>query len=161
LVKPGAVGGQPNRCTYLWRSTSADERLPKVKARQTLRAIGIGALYCGIGVLFGAFSANAASNDIRIGWRLAAWVVSLVVFAAHIVWAQREPSISTTKAAAVAIGSLGLAAAANVHAYQVGETTHARGLAIALIAWPVITAIPAFFVALTLCYVWRRLARRN
>jgi hypothetical protein len=48
---------------------------------------------------------------------------------------------------AVALGAFALAVSANIHGYRVGSSNK-RLLAFALMAWPVITAIPAFVVAL-------------
>jgi hypothetical protein len=48
---------------------------------------------------------------------------------------------------AVALGAFALAVNANVHGYRVGSGNQ-RLLAFALVAWPAITAVPAFVVAL-------------
>jgi hypothetical protein len=49
--------------------------------------------------------------------------------------------------AAVALGALGLALAANIH--ELGSDSGYRlGMLIALIAWPLLTAVPAFVLAL-------------
>jgi len=48
---------------------------------------------------------------------------------------------------AVALGAFALAVSANVHGYRVG-TNNQRLLAFALVAWPALTAVPAFVVAL-------------
>jgi hypothetical protein len=58
---------------------------------------------------------------------------------------------------AVALGALALAAAAIFHALFSG-TGNTRLLAIALVAWPILTAVPAFLVALA---VAAALARRK
>jgi hypothetical protein len=47
---------------------------------------------------------------------------------------------------AVALGALGLAIAANIHALRTG-TGNPRLLALALVIWPIITGVPAFIVA--------------
>ena len=48
---------------------------------------------------------------------------------------------------AVGLGAFGLAVAANIHAQRSGST-HQGALALALVAWPLLTAVPAFVVAL-------------
>jgi len=87
-----------------------------------------------------------------VAWRLAAWIVSAIAFAAHIRYDQSRlgnPPKATAihVAVGVAIGAFGLAAAAVVHALTTG-TGNLRLLGIALVAWPAITAIPAFLVVL-------------
>jgi hypothetical protein len=91
------------------------------------------------------------SNQGR-AWRLAVWVASAVVYAAHIAYEQFRLGNSPRAAAlhtalAVAVGAFGLAMAANIHEVWVGPS-YRRSLAIALVAGPVLTAIPAFVVAL-------------
>jgi len=87
--------------------------------------------------------------------------VSAVVFAAHVGYEHfRLRSLPRLTALHVAmgagLGSFGLAAAANLHALLTG-TGSLRLLRIALLVWPVITAIPAFIVALTLSSLLARL----
>ena len=85
-------------------------------------------------------------------WRLAAWVASGVAFAAHIGYEhfrlKNPPRVAALHAAlAVAIGAFALALAGMIHSWS---TTSAIGPAwlLALVAWPAVTAIPAFLVAL-------------
>lgn len=108
----------------------------------------VGALYLLAGVVFGALAGAAGSPQLRVAWRLAAWAVSAAAFASHI-WYERlrlrhSPSTTAFHAAlAVAIGSFGLAVSATIHAIRV----HAHFPASALVAWPIVTALPAFAVA--------------
>ena len=62
-------------------------------------------------------------------------------------------SASFHSALAVAFGAFGLAVAATAHARLGGGLNHRYGLA--LVLWPVITAVPAFVVALVLSAVLR------
>src|SRR5438128_2403749 len=106
----------------------------------------VGVAYSIIGVVFAL-----PSNQGR-AWRLAAWVASAVVYAAHIAYEQLRLSNSARVTAlhtalAVAVGACGLAIAANIHEVWVGPS-YRPSLALALVAWPVLTAIPAFVVAL-------------
>lgn len=109
--------------------------------RPALRAvILLGAWYFIVGVTFGAHA-----------WRLAAWVVSAVAFGAQI-WYELfrlRNSPRTTAlhaAAAVALGAFGLAAAANVHELGAAAAYRPR-LLVALVAWPILTGLPAFIAA--------------
>ena len=49
--------------------------------RRWLRnVILVGAAYLAIGVAFGTLAGDAASNHVRVLWRLAAWAISAAVF---------------------------------------------------------------------------------
>lgn len=110
-----------------------------------------GALYGVVGVGLGELSKLAPSSQIQ-AWRLAAWIVSAVVLASHI-WYGRLRLESSHKATALhaslaaAFGAFLLAVAANVHGQWVGSG-HQRALAIALVAWPALVAVPAFLAAI-------------
>ena len=86
-------------------------------------------------------------------WRWAAWVVSAAGFAAHIAYERfrlkNAPcSAALHVASAVALGTFGLAVSANIHSASTGQTDqHRQLLLLALVIWPVITALPAFLVA--------------
>jgi len=115
-------------------------------------AILLGLAYFVIGTAFGAFANSSASDQMRFTWRLLAFFVSGVAFAVHIGYEHfrlgNSPRITASHASlAVAVGAFGLAAAANVHGLWV-HSSHQRLLAFALVAWPVMTAVPAFVVAL-------------
>jgi hypothetical protein len=106
-------------------------------------------VYLVAGVTFAALA--AASDQMRATWRLAAWVISAAAFAAHIGYEQvrlrSSPGTTALHAAlAVALGAFGLAVAANLHAQA--AAIHLRSIGLALVLWPVITALPAFVVAL-------------
>ena len=113
-------------------------------------AILIGVLYSVIGIVFAL-----PSNQVRM-WRLAAWVISAAVYAVHIGYehfrlgnSPRATALHT--ALAVAVGAFGLAVAANFHELWVASS-YRRSLALALVAWPLLTALPAFVVALIAAY---------
>jgi hypothetical protein len=107
-----------------------------------------GLFYALVGILF------AWPVEHVRAWRLAAWVVSGLAYAAHLGYehfrlhnAPRRAALHV--ASAVALGALGLAVGANVHSLSVPSTAgHRRLLLIALAAWPAMTAVPAFLVAL-------------
>ena len=120
----------------------------------------IGALYCLIGVVFALPSGQA-----RL-WRLAAWVVSAAVFAAHIGYEHFRLRNSPRPAAlhvAVAAGGGGfaLALAATVHSLFVPPNYSRWRFGLALVVWPVITALPAFLVALVATSVLAHLPKKH
>jgi vacuolar-type H+-ATPase subunit I/STV1 len=126
-------------------------------------AILVGLVYLVAGIVFGALAGAAASSQMRTAWRLAAWLASAIAFAAHIrydyVRLQNRPVVTASHAAAaVAFGAFALAVAANIHAMSVASANR-RLLAIALVAWPVLAAIPAFLVALAATAVLARTRR--
>jgi hypothetical protein len=114
-------------------------------------ALLVGIVYFLIGKLF------ALPSDHLPEWRLAAWVVSGAVFAAHIClehFRLRNTARTTSWHACVAVGFGGfaLALAANIH--DLGSASGYRPrMLIALIAWPLLTAVPAFLLALALAAV--------
>ncbi len=109
------------------------------------------ATYALVGILSGALAGRAASHQMRVSWRWAAFVASGVVFAAHIAYERfrlRTPSAMTAWHAslAAALGAFALAVAANVHEHFTASSH--RGLLIAsLLIWPVLVGVPAFLVA--------------
>jgi hypothetical protein len=121
----------------------------------------VGILYLAAGLGFGALARSAGSNQVRDAWRLAAWAISAAAFAAHIVYEQvrlRSSSRTTALHASLAagLGAFGLAVAARLHA----QATQHHFPAIAIAIWPVMTALPAFVVALAAAAVLTR-ARRS
>ncbi len=103
-------------------------------------------LYLVIGIAFAALAREAG-----VAWRLAAWVISAALFAAHIGYEHarlRSPPRTTAlhAALAVALGAFGLAAAATAHA--VATASFRGAFVIALVAWPILTGLPAYVVAL-------------
>jgi hypothetical protein len=106
--------------------------------------------YLVIGLVSGALAGSAASTRIRDLWRQGAFVASAIVFAAHIWFGhfrlRRVPRDTAWHAGlAVALGGLGLALAANIHDLQAATGYRPRML-IALVAWPLLTCVPAFLV---------------
>jgi hypothetical protein len=109
----------------------------------------VATVYLVVGV---AFPNPPASNPMQFVWRLAAWVICAAAFATHIGFehfrCRNAPrSIALHAAVSVALAACALAAAANIHARTAG-TGNRRLLALALVTWPIITAVPAFVVAL-------------
>lgn len=118
-----------------------------------------GAIGAGIGYLIiGRFPVPPTNVQ---AWRLAAWAASGVVFAIHI-WnehfRERQPPVRTAihTSVGVAIGGFGLAAFGMVHSFSATSTVGPLWL-IALVAWPAITAIPAFIAAFVATSILARL----
>ena len=122
-------------------------------------AIVVSASYCVIGIVFAL-----PSNQVRL-WRLAAWVISAAVYAAHVGYehfrlGNSPRAIALHTALAAAVGAFGLAVAANVHEIW-AASSYRLSLALALVAWPVLTALPAFVVALVMAYGLALIRRRS
>ena len=106
--------------------------------------------------------AGMASSPAGVkGWRFAAWLLSLVVFAVHFaIERDRDPrrlNVAARVALAVAIGAFGVAALGPFRMHW-GEPARLKLAALSLVAWPLITGIPAFVVALLGGIVLDRLA---
>jgi len=100
--------------------------------------------------LIGRLSTLPADN-VRV-WRLAAWLASGVVYAAHIGYEhfrmRNSPRpMALHVALAVAIGAIGLAIAGMIHSLSTASAIRPAWL-LALVIWPAVTAIPAFLGAL-------------
>jgi len=121
--------------------------MKRIRARGSLRAaLLLGGVYLLIGRVFAA-----PADHVRV-WRLAAWALSGAAYAAHIGYEHfklhHSPRSTALHAAlAVAIGACALAAAGALHSLLAGSALRPLWL-LALILWPVVTAVPAFFVAL-------------
>lgn len=121
----------------------------------------LGVVYLTAGLLFGTLAGQAASTQVRVAWRWAAWVVSAIAFGAHIVYEQvrlrSSPRITALHVSAAAgLGAFGLAVAANVHAQTISPHQHSLILLLSLAIWPVMTALPAFVVALVAAILFAR-----
>lgn len=136
-----------------------------MKAAAVRAVLLLGILYCAVGILFGMLAGQAGSSEMRIAWRRAAWVVSAIAFGAHIAYDQvrlrGSPKITALRvSSAAALGALGLAVAANVHAQSVAPDQRPRNLVLSLVLWPVMTGAAAFVVALVSAILLDR-ARRG
>ena len=119
--------------------------------------LAVGVMYFAAGIVFAELAKTAASNQVRVAWRLAAWGISATAFATHIAYEhirlRSSPVMTALHASfAVGLGAFGLAISASIHA----QTTHQRFPAFAIAVWPVMTALPAFVVALALAAVLAR-----
>jgi len=126
----------------------------KLSRQPWVRAVVIlGAVYAFVGIAFAM-----PANHVKV-WRLAAWAVSAIAYAAHVCYERFRLRNSAGSAAlhialAVALGAFGLAVGAIIHSLRLGSTNeHRRLLIVALGLWPVITALPAFLLALAASWV--------
>jgi hypothetical protein len=136
-----------------------------MKAAAARAVLVLGVVYFVAGILFGTLAGQAGSIQVRAAWRWATWGVSAIAFGAHIVYEQvrlrSSPRITALHvASAAALGAFALAVAANVHAQIASHHQHSLALALSLAIWPVITAVPAFGVALVAALLLAR-ARRG
>ena len=119
---------------------------PRQSWVRTAVLLGIG--YALVGIVFALPATHVQA------WRLGAWVVSLIGYAAHIGYERFRLQNSARSAAlhvafAVALGAFGLAVGANIHSLFIASPSqHRQLLRLSLGIWPVITALPAFLVAL-------------
>ena len=135
-----------------------------MSGRSSVRAMVLAAVaYVAIGVVSSALARSADGDQVRL-WRLAAWVASAAVAAAQI-WYEHyrvgsSPRPTALRAAgAGALGAFGLALAANIH-WLFATTRAQHSPLLALVAWPVITAVPAFLGALAAAALLDRFWRR-
>ena len=132
-------------------------RSEQVSSKTWVRAaLILGAVYALVGIGFAL-----PAYHVKL-WRLAAWAVSAIAYAAHVCYEHfrlRSPprSAALHVASAVALGAFGLAVGANIHSLSLGSTNgHRHLLLLALGLWPVITALPAFLIALGASWVLAR-----
>ena len=120
-------------------------------SRGWLRVVLWGLAYAVIGLVTAALSRDAGSSQMKQLWRLAAWLLSAIAFAAQI-WVERArlggsaTRIALRAALAVALGGFVLAVSATVHSLSAGAGRLGSHL-IALVAWPLLLFVPAFLVA--------------
>src|SRR5512138_1763094 len=109
------------------------------------------ALLVGLGYFLIARVSTLPAGHVR-AWRLAAWLASAILFAGHLAFEHfRQRAQGRTAAAhaalAVAAGALALALFGLVRSLLLNGSVRPTWL-LALVAWPAITAIPAFIAAL-------------
>jgi hypothetical protein len=119
-------------------------------------ALLFGAVY----FVIGRFFPNPAEN--ARAWRLGAWALSGLAWAAHVAYEHfrlRQPARATAThvAVGVALGAFGLAAAAMLHAMSASPEIRPVWL-VALVAWPAFTGLPAWLGAFVAATILRRLS---
>ena len=121
--------------------------------------------YVVIGVGGAELAGRAASHGGTVGWRLAAWVLSLATFIIHIAWLRIRPrgplaSASMQVAASVAISAFVLAVVGPLRSHW-SQPDVVRVAALSVILWPVLTGIPAFGAAYVVGRAIDHLTRRH
>lgn len=123
--------------------------------------LSIGVAYFVIGYVFGELDDLGVTARGVFLWRLGAWVASGFVFAAHL-WLEskrfRNPTLSVSLHASlsVAFGAFLLAVLATFHAAWITSTAPFWRYLVALVAWPMFTAVPAFLCALVVAIILNR-----
>src|SRR5437588_5867193 len=129
---------------------------------ESLRQSWVGtAVFVGIGYALVGIVFAVPATHVR-AWRLAAWALSAVAYAAHIAYErfrlQNSPGSAALHVAfAAALGAFGLAVGANIHSLSAGSIQHRHLLLLSLAIWPVITSVPAFLVAFGINMVLARM----
>jgi len=122
--------------------------------------LSVSAVYLVTGLVFTSLAASAPIHPWRTIWRLTAWLTGAAVFAGHIRYEELRLHSSPRTAAfhvslAVALGAFAFAVAANKHAHRTAPGFH-RLHGMALVIWPVVSAVPAFVIALAAAALKRR-----
>lgn len=128
-------------------------------------ALLVAAVYPAVGILFAVLDQQSAPGQIRF-WRLAAWLASAVAFGVHLLYEQFRLRSSPLRAAlhaslAVALGAFLLAVWVNLHGYWAASSPPSRFAPLALVLFPLVTGVPAFFVALVAGVVLARVRGRR
>ena len=122
------------------------------RKRWLLVVLLFGVMYFVIATAFGAIAGSAATNLTRATWNRLAFLACGIAFAVHIGYEHFRLHSSARITAwhaslAAALGGLALALWANLH--DLGSSSGYRPrMLIALIAWPLLTGVPAFVIAL-------------
>lgn len=122
-----------------------------------------GVLYLAAGTISAALAAEAQPWPMQFLARVSAFGVSAVILALHVAYERLRMHSSTMTAAwhgavGAALGGLALALMANIH--DLGSAAGYRPrMLVALVAWPFLTAVPAFVVALVVAAVVRKRVR--
>ena len=118
---------------------------------RTATVLLVGAAYVAASVGTASLSGVASFPASVKAWRLAAWLLSLAIFVTHFLVERNRRLPLTTVAArvgiAVAVGAFGVAVLGPVRAHW-GDAGRMKLLLLSIVAWPVITGVPAFVVAL-------------
>jgi hypothetical protein len=108
-----------------------------------------GYIFAGAGTAL--FAGSASSAAAVKAWRLGSWLLSVLVFSCHFAaerhFRTRPVRSASVLACAVALGACGVAALGPLRAHW-GEPARFRLVLLSVVAWPLITGVPAFFVAL-------------
>ncbi|HEV2835466.1 MAG TPA: hypothetical protein VGW58_09125 [Pyrinomonadaceae bacterium] len=129
------------------------------------RVVLVGLVYFVISFISVALTKGAVTEQVVFVWRLSAWTVSAVVYAAHIAyehfWLHNSTNVlARNVAVAVAIGGFLLAVGALVNAVLTPRHPPIWLYFIALVSWPIFTGAPAYAVAFIVGKLLDRFSRR-
>lgn len=115
------------------------------------RILWAASAYVIVGAGTAALAKSASSSAAVRDWRLAGWFLSLIVFTTQFIAERlhhaRRVTLAINVALGVALGAFVLAALGPVRTH-LGKPSGLRMVVLALIAWPLAAAVPAFVVAL-------------
>ncbi len=131
-----------------------------------VRSLALAAFaYAVVGVVTADFALAAGEPTLRSAWRLAAWVLSFVIFAAQLFYERKREgatiaTVARDVAVAAAIGAFILAIVGPVRSHwSAGDFR--RAAVLSLVAWPLLVGIPAYVTALVIGFVIDRLTARG
>ena len=124
-----------------------------------------GIVYIAVGAAFSVLSSSSTSEETKELWQRSAWLTSGIVFVVNILYKHWRLKNSPPFAAlhvclAAALGAFGLAVVANVRAV-IASTPGRSLLGLSLVLWPLVTAVPAFVVALIMAVILNTLKRKS
>src|SRR5258705_13908835 len=88
LVVRRAPQGSGRLTVALFVAALSGDPGSRMKSTVVRTVVLLGAVYAVAGIVFGALAGRAASREMLVAWRWAAWGVSAVAFGAHIVYEQ-------------------------------------------------------------------------
>jgi hypothetical protein len=128
-------------------------------------AVLVALVYPVVGISFAAFGNPSISQEARVAWRLAAWLVSAAAFLFHLWYEHSRLGNSPLRAAshvsaAVALGAFGLAIWVIVYGHWIASGGQSPLAPWALVLFPAVTGVPAFVVAFVLSSLFARMRPR-
>lgn len=119
--------------------------------------------YVATGLLTAEVANAAATSQGRTGWRLAAWLLSGLIFVVHVAVERVHAGHDVRRAArhaacAVAIAAFIIAAVGPVRSHW-GAQNFWRVVALSLLLWPLLTGLPAWLAALVVGQIVGRVRR--
>ena len=124
--------------------------------------LAVAATYVVVGLVTAELAGSASTVQMRNRWRLAAWLLSAVIFVGNLIFdhvrlrsGTRDSAVHV--AAAVALATFVLAAVGPVRSHW-GTSDIARVALLSLPLWPILAGAPAFLIALVAKPILRRLA---
>ena len=136
---------------------------PNARNRAFVAVLIAATSYSTTGIVTSALAGATHSPQLRTVWRLVAWFVSLSIFVGHGVYEHSEGRSvgrnATHAAVAVGLAALVLAFAGPVRTHW-GLPDSSRASLLSVVAWPLLTAAPAFLVTFAATSILRRMMSR-